>query len=58
MSTIPERRQIGARIPEALYRKLRIAAAQDGKTIGSLVERAIRRFLARREREAAEMRES
>ncbi len=36
-----EKRQIGARIPEGLYHRLRVLAARQDKRIGELVEEAI-----------------
>jgi hypothetical protein len=40
-----ERKQVGARIPEALYRQLKARAALEGELVQELVEQAIRDFL-------------
>jgi hypothetical protein len=37
--------QLGARIPRALYRAVRIQAVKNGETAAALVERALRREL-------------
>jgi hypothetical protein len=42
------RKQVGARIPEALYRQLKSHAALEGKLVQDLVEQAIAEFLANR----------
>ena len=47
MPTKPQeaRKQVGARIPEALYRQLKSHAALEGKLVQDLVEEAIDEFL-------------
>jgi hypothetical protein len=42
------RKQVGARIPAALYRRLKSHAALEGKLVQELVEQAIDEFLNRR----------
>jgi predicted HicB family RNase H-like nuclease len=40
-----DRKQVGARIPAALYRQLKSRAALQGETVQNLVEQAIAHFL-------------
>jgi len=41
------RQQLGARVKTTVYRKLKVRAAEQGVTVGALVEQAIDEFLAR-----------
>jgi hypothetical protein len=43
---VPERKQVGARIPTALYRQLKARAGLEGVLVQDLVEQAIRQFMA------------
>lgn len=47
---MPEKRQLGARIPAELYRSLRILAAEQETTIAALVEEAIIALLRKHRR--------
>jgi hypothetical protein len=47
---MPERKQVGARIPTMLYRQLKAKASLEGVRVQDMVEQAIRQFLENADR--------